>query len=320
MSKIIYLPLEHIDSRYTSHLDRDILEFFHQNDVEYIRLYPNIESPGLKPGMFLDANFTIKFKSEQMSMLSDLYQNNMIGNDDIVFFSDLWFPGIESIPYMNHFNQVFPKIRGIIHAGSFTDTDEVRKMERWAKGFEDIIFDICDRVYLGSEFIKKDLLQKRMVNEEKLIVTQLPLDFKVIDSYKGQEKENIIIFNGRNHPEKQPYLFKKLKEQMIGSNYEFIWTQELNLNKEQYYNLLAKSKFVISFALQENFGYGIQEAVELGCYPILPKRLAYQEQFGQKHLYNDFDEIIDMIKNCDFEIDQKTKINNQKIFETWIKN
>ena len=45
MGKIIYLPLEHIESRYTVHMDRDILTYLDESEEEYIRIYPDIPSP-----------------------------------------------------------------------------------------------------------------------------------------------------------------------------------------------------------------------------------------------------------------------------------
>ena len=67
MSKIIYLPLEHIESRYTVHMDRDILKYLDESGKEYIRVYPDIPSPQtMKAGSFLDAEFTIRFKGREL--------------------------------------------------------------------------------------------------------------------------------------------------------------------------------------------------------------------------------------------------------------
>jgi len=51
----------------------------------------------------------------------------------------------------------------------------------------------------------------------------------------------------------------------------------------------------VSFALQENFGYSIAEAVYLGCVPILPNRLVYPELYIEEYLYNTFDEACNMV-------------------------
>jgi len=322
--KIIYFPLEHIDSRYTSHLDCDIVDYFESENLEYIRIYPEISSPGLKPGMFLDSNFTTKFKCQQLSCLSDMYQAGLIETDDVLFFSDLWFPGIESIPYMNHFNQVFPKIRGILHAGSFTDTDEVRNLERWAKNFEDIVFDITDQVFVGSNFIKNDVCKKRIINPNKVTVTRFPLDSN-LSKFQSLQKESIVIFNGRNHPEKQPHLFVELKNKLQHKfpQTQFIWTQEQNLSKDEYYSLLGRSEIVVSFALQENFGFGVLEAVNLGCIPIVPNSVVYPEFINDEFLYKSFDECIDLVEkyltegSTNLIIKNNSIFNSQNIFKEW---
>ena len=45
MSKLIYLPLEHIPSRYTVHMDRDITEYLEDSGKEFIKIYPDIPTP-----------------------------------------------------------------------------------------------------------------------------------------------------------------------------------------------------------------------------------------------------------------------------------
>ena len=297
MSKIIYLPLEHIESRYTVHMDRDILKYLENSGKEYIRIYPDIPSPQkMKAGSFLDAEFTIRFKAAQIAEVARLYREDTIDSGDIVWSSDLWHPGLpESIAYMNYFAKKNVRLRGLIHAGSFTDTDFVRDMERWAKNFEDNLFDIADEIYCGSDFIKDDIVKKRIIQPDKLVPTGFPLDTENLDKVKKVEKENIVIFSGRNVDEKQPWLFKQMRDKIGDNHIRFINTLEHNFSKEEYYDLLAKAKVVVSFALQENFGYSVQEAVYLGCVPILPNRLVYPELYIEEYLYNTFDEACNMV-------------------------
>lgn len=307
MSKIIYVPLEHIDSRYTIHLDRDITQYLQSTDLEFIKIYPDQKpSRPLPAGMFLDAPFTTKFKSLQLAEIADLFEKGTIQDGDVIFFSDIWFPGIESIAYMCHFTGIKVKIRGLLHAGSFTDTDEVRQFERWAKNFEDIIFDIVDQVYVASDFIKQDVCRKRFINPDKVHVTPFPLDVMTLDLYKDvKDHQPIVVFNGRDHIEKQPWLWQKLQNKLtkkwyknnpdVNCPFEFIWTQKHQLDKTQYYALLAKSSVVVSFALQENFGFGVAEAAYLGCMPIVPNRLVYSELYTQDCLYDTFEECVDKV-------------------------
>ena len=300
MGKIIYLPLEHIETRYTTHMDRDILKYLEDYGKEYIRIYPDIPSPqSMKAGSFLDAEFTIRFKSAQLAEVARLYREDIIDSGDIVWSSDLWHPGLpESIAYMNYFAKKDVKLRGLIHAGSWTDTDFVRDMERWAKNFEDILFDVADEIYCGSEFIKTDIVKKRIIHPDKLVPTGFPIDTENLDKVKSREKENIVIFSGRNVDEKQPWLFNQMRDKLGDNNIKFINTLEHNFSKDEYYNLLVKSKAVVSFALQENFGYSIAEAVYLGCTPILPNRLVYPEFYSKEYLYNTFDASCKMVEKA----------------------
>ena len=297
MGKIIYLPLEHIENRYTVHMDEDILKYLDNSGKEYIRVYPDIPSPQtMKAGSFLDAEFTIRFKAAQIAEVARLYREDVIDSGDIVWSSDLWHPGLpESIAYMNYFARKNVRLRGLIHAGSWTDTDFVRDMERWAKNFEDTLFDIADEIYCGSDFIKNDIVKKRIINPDKLVSTGFPLDIENLDKVKKVKKENIVIFSGRNVDEKQPWLFKQMRDKIGDNNIKFINTLEHNFSKEEYYKLLSRAKVVVSFALQENFGFSILEACYLGCIPVVPNRLVYPELYSEKYLYNTFEDACSMV-------------------------
>ena len=146
--------------RYTVHLDRDIRKYLIDNKIEHAIIEPEITNK-ICSGSFLDSGTTIMTKSKQINYLAYLYRENILKDNDIIFTTDLWFPGIESIAYLNYFYKKQVKIKGVIHAGSFTDTDFVRDMERWAKNFEDIIFDISDKIYVASNFIAEDIYKKR---------------------------------------------------------------------------------------------------------------------------------------------------------------
>jgi glycosyltransferase involved in cell wall biosynthesis len=68
-------------------------------------------------------------------------------------------------------------------------------------------------------------------------------------------------------------------------------------SREEYEAWLQKSDFVISTAMQENFGISVVEAMSAGAIPLLPERLAYPEvlpsEFHARCLYSDK---VDMIE------------------------
>lgn len=313
---LVYAPLEHLDSRYTTHLDRDILNYLNSQNIDYKYLEPKTLTTGIKNGSFLDSDNTIYRQLHQFNEFISLLLKGKVPKDCILFTTDIWNFTILAVPYLNYFSKYNIKVRGVLHAGSFTDTDFVRDMERYYKSFEEILFDIADKIFVASEFIKNDVIKKRIVQEDKIIVSGLPIDEIGLDLAPIQ-KEDIVIFNGRNVDEKQPYLFDIMKERLP---YVFVNTQKENLNKSDYYHLLNKSKVVVSFALQENFGYGIQEAVRLGCIPVLPNRLVYPELYGKEYLYNTFEQSIEMVENAIKGQVPQPLLNikpNKDIFKIW---
>ena len=319
---MIYLPLEHIEQRYTVHMDRDIREYLNRKGICYTYLEPQVFSHEIKHGSFLDADNTVYRQFYQFQNLIKGLLSGEIDKDETLFVTDIWNFALLAVPYLNFFSGYKLKVRGIVHAGSFTDTDFVRRMERVYKGFEESLFDICDKIYVGSQFIKDDIIQKRYVNPDKLVVTGLPLDWLNLRRYAdmGLEKRNLIVFNGRNVDEKQPYLFDLLQKKL--PQYEYINTQKEGLSKEEYYKVLSQAKCIVSFALQENFGYGVQEAVALGCIPALPDRLAYREQFGTEYRYSCFDDCVRLVRDImegKLPCPDPVVKDNDKIFDIWFK-
>ena len=67
-------------------------------------------------------------------------------------------------------------------------------------------------------------------------------------------------------------------------------------SRSAYIDWLKQGAIVVSTAHQENFGIAVVEAVRLGCFPLLPKRLAYPEvipEFFHPHvLYQDHEDLI----------------------------
>lgn len=52
-------------------------------------------------------------------------------------------------------------------------------------------------------------------------------------------------------------------------------------DRTEFQNALQKADLVVSTAIHEFFGISILEAVEAGCLPVLPRRLAYPEIFAE---------------------------------------
>lgn len=315
---IHYLPLEHLEGRYTTHLDRSITAHLHSEGIPHVRYYPAFgqESAPPPPGFFLNARGTIGFKARQLADLAVALKDG-----DTVFCSDLWFPGIESVAYLAYFGRMNVKLRGLLHAGSFTDTDYVRDLERWAAQFENMVFDLCDKIYVGSEFMRCDVLKKRLVHPDRVVATGFPLDpaLPYGNVRAANARAKLVLFTGRLCDEKQPHLFDELsaKVAMHGYSAQWVKTQAEQLSKPAYYDLLCRASCVVSFALQENFGFSILEAAALGCVPVVPDRLVYPELFDSAYRYRTMDECVRKVEAALAGELEAPKVSDYSSAVTW---
>jgi hypothetical protein len=96
-----------------------------------------------------------------------------------------------------------------------------------------------------------------------------------LDSYRGMQKRDLILFPHRVAPEKQVDIFRDLAERL--PQYEFVVCQDQQLSKNEYHNLLGEAKLVFSANLQETLGISWYEGALVDAIPMVPDRLSYSE-------------------------------------------
>ena len=306
---IYYLPLEHIEQRYTKLLDMQLKREF-DSQGRIVTTIPGQRLPEkegkIKTGAFLDADDTIFYKASQLQQLCFFFSNGAIEDGTTFFVSDLWFPGIEAIKYMAHFHKVNVQIKGILWAGSWTETDYVRALESWAKWVEIGWIQSFDKIFLGSEHLRNELYEKgRILDPLKCEVTGMPFHpedlYQIVspieEGFWEQKKEQLVVFPCRIDEEKQPWKFDQLEEEIKQTHPDvrFIKSMEETTTKKEYLELLRDARVVFSAALQENFGYSILEAAAYNCNLVLPRRLSYKEFFPDFCLYNSMEEAKEMV-------------------------
>ncbi len=113
----------------------------------------------------------------------------------------------------------------------------------------------------------------------------------------------LVIWNHRWEYDKDPETFFRVMDRLadkgiafelavLGEKYEtapeiFTWARDRFRDRirvwgyqssvEDYRAWLSRGDFVVSTAIQENFGISVMEAVAHGCFPLLPDRLSYPE-------------------------------------------
>lgn len=298
---LFWLPLEKLDKRYTEQTRKWYSKEFKKHFNKVVMIEGEELTSTIESGSFLDAYGTNYYKFIQLANVAKLFKEGKIKNGDIFFIDDLWMPGIEGIRYMEKMGKDLNiKIYGVMHAGSWIPSDDVAtklSTNSWCKTYEKSIFDLVDGVFVGSNFHKQTIITYfNNTFNNKIHTTGLP--FYSSDIQRITKKEDIILFPHRIHPEKHPELFEKLKKTLEENHptWQFIRTMDLDLTKEKYLDLVARSKVVVSFSDQENFGFSILEAASLGCNLVLPNKVVYPEFYSTSCIYESFSDCVNMVK------------------------
>jgi glycosyltransferase involved in cell wall biosynthesis len=96
-------------------------------------------------------------------------------------------------------------------------------------------------------------------------------------------------------------------------------------SRERYLDWLRKGAIIVSTAIQENFGIAVVEAIRHGCYPLLPKDLAYPELIPEGHhdhcLYRSQEELVEklcfMLKEPANLLDKRQDLASQMEGYSW---
>ena len=296
MKKVINIPIEPLEDRYSTQWDGWFKSAFALEAFETITVYGTSTSGKINIGSFLDVFETNQYKLSQLQSIIEILKSMPTDEHIVLFFHDLWFPGLETIAYLRQgvgFTNL--KICGCLHAGTYDPFDFLTKkgMEAWGKKLEESWFVFIDKIFVATKFHKELLTINRDIHPSKIQVTGFPIFPSQIPYYL---KENIIVFPHRLDSEKNPDLFDLLSEDCATEDWQFIKSKAVCATKSEYYDLLARSKIAISFAEQETWGIAMQEAVFAGCLPLVPNRLSYIEMYAKTFRYTSYEDCVLKLK------------------------
>lgn len=291
MPKLFWVPIESLEERYSSQWNRWFKNEFTKRSINHCMIYGTSLTDKIRTGSFLDVIGTNYFKASQLKGICLLFEQKQVEDGDIFFFHDGWFPGIEMLAYIRDALEIDFKIYSIFHAGTYDPHDFLTQkgMLKWAHHSENSWIELNDGIFVGTQFHKELLIKgvgEAACCPDKIHVTGLPIYSKFVNSQIGKEK--IIVFPHRLDPEKQPEIFDQLKKDLSPSfpDYQFVKSKEVCKTKQEYYDLLNKSKISVSCALQETWGIAMMESILCGCIPIVPNRLSYSELYLDYFKYN----------------------------------
>ncbi len=279
------VDIEAVDTRYTKQWKEYLpKQLQHATNNQVIVISGGEVPQATTPGAFLNFAGTNNYKSQQMLEISRLFANGEIKNGDYFLYTDAWNPTVIQLKYMAELLGVDISIGGLWHAGSYDPQDFLGRLigdAPWVRHAEMSMFECYDDNFFASDFhidMFTDVFDEDYaIDWDKIHRVGWPMEYLKgsLDSYKGMEKRDLILFPHRVAPEKQVDIFRDLAMRL--PQYEFVVCQERDLTKNEYHNLLGEAKLVFSANLQETLGISWYEGALVDAIPMVPDRLSYAE-------------------------------------------
>lgn len=320
MRKLFYMNLEAYTARYTLQLQDWNESVFMQRGIDY-EIVTGAElstDKAIVTGSVLDAHGRSFYSLTQMANLVKLMKEGKITNKDVIFFEDMFTPGIESLPYI--IDQVPKKYRPKVFvrclAQSIDPDDFVNRegMFRWMRPMEQMIDAFVDGIIVASEEMVSHL---RIAGfKAPIFVSGLPFGKEEVRNRVEHVKpllnrERRVGFAARWDDEKQPDFYMQLAQRFYKThpdvefavfcghpelksnnpqNVEFARYLETSgtanfkiytgLKKNDYYELLADSVVLFNCALQDWVSNTVSEADTFGTLTLYPAYRSFPEVFA----------------------------------------
>ena len=321
------MGLESYEARYTLQLQDWNERVFKKREIDYELITGQELTTDKKivTGSVLDAHGRTFFSLSQTMNLIKLMKEGKVTSEDVIFYEDMYTPGIESLPYI--LEQVPAKFRPKVYvrclAQSIDPDDFVNRegMAHWMRKFEQMVDEFVDGILVASEEMVAHLRIAGM--KAPIYVTGLPFGKEEVRSrvpklYALSKRTKRVGFAARWDDEKQPDFYMDLAEAFykthplvefaifcghpeLKSNNpkyveraKFLETSAIanfkvytGLKKNDYYELLADSTVLFNCALQDWVSNTVSEADTFGTLTLYPAYRSFPEVFANnpKNMY-----------------------------------
>ena len=227
MRKLFYMGLEPYEGRYTLQLEDWSRTVFERRGIEYISV-PGVtidNTKSIQVGQVLDAHGRSFFGMSQMMNLVQLMRNGEVTGEDVVFFEDMFQPGIESLPYI--MDQIpaeqRPKVwvRCLAQAVDPDDFVHVWGMSKWMSLYEAMVNEFVTGVLASNEemvaHMKIANWRAPLYNVSGLAFGKAEVQGRVGKIKSWKDRANRVVFAARWDQEKQPDFFMDIVEQCSNS-------------------------------------------------------------------------------------------------------
>ena len=322
MRKLFYMGLESYEARYTLQLTEWNRRVFDRRglDVVYVPGTTIDNTQAISVGQVLDAHGRSYFSMSQMMNLVQLMKNGEVTGNDVIYFEDMFQPGIESLPYImdqipaEQRPQVW--VRCLAQAIDPDDFVHVWGMAKWMGLYEKMVNEFVTGVLATNEEM---VAHMRIAGWTAPIYNISGLAFgksEVLERIGGVEhitpfdqRARRVGFAARFDQEKQPGFFMDLIEMygeltsepcefaiysggpLRSNNPEFVERARRmeaagklriydNISKNEYYAHLNNTRVLFNCALQDWVSNTVSEADTLGCNVLYPAYRSFPETFA----------------------------------------
>jgi len=321
MRKLFYMGLEPYKARYTLQLQEWNRVVFERRGIDYV-IVPG-ETLGndqaIVTGQVLDAHGRTYFGMSQLMNLVKMMKAGECNNEDVIYFEDMFQPGIESLPYIlnqidsAHRPRIF--VRCLAQSIDPDDFVHVWGMSKWMAAYEKMVDSFVDGVLATNEemvmHMKVAGWSAPIYNVSGLAFGKREVRGRVLGPLKPFEERAMRVgFAARWDQEKQPDFYMDLIEEWnnqfpnvplefaifsgskLKSNNDSYMarTRDLqarglltiyeDLEKNDYYDLLNDTRVLFNCALQDWVSNTVSEADTLGCNVLYPAYRSFPEAFA----------------------------------------
>lgn len=317
------MGLEPYKARYTLQLTEWNTRVFERRGINY-QIVPGDtlgNDQAIVTGQVLDAHGRTYFGMSQLMNLVSMMKAGEINNEDVIYFEDMFQPGIESLPYI--IKQIpaasRPRIFVRCLAQSIDPDDFVHV---WGMGdfmghYERMVDSFVDGVLATNEEMVMHMKiagwKAPVYNISGLAFGKAEVQERVGAITPFAERKRRVVFSARWDQEKQPDFYMDVIEawhaRHPNSGVEFavcsgaklksnndsymqrtrdmqargLLTLNEDLAKNDYYRIVNDSRVVFNCALQDWVSNTVSEADALGCNVLYPAYRSFPETFSNDH-------------------------------------
>jgi hypothetical protein len=317
------MGLEPYEGRYTLQLQQWNEAVFQRRGIDYVIVPGSTidNTKAISVGQVLDAHGRSFFGMSQMMNLVQMMRRGDVTHEDVIYFEDMFQPGIESLPYI--FDQIpadqRPRVYVRCLAQSIDPDDFVHVwgMEKWMGLYEQMVNEFVDGVLATNEEMVAHMRiagwSAPLYNISGLAFGKDEVRSRVNNNIKPwDQRARRVVFAARFDQEKQPDFYMDLIEAWHRNNMPATEFAVLSggplrsnnpryleraaqleargmlkiykdLKKNDYYDIVNDSRVLFNCALQDWVSNTVSEADALGCNVLYPAYRSFPETFANDH-------------------------------------